>query len=281
MFTACFLALPSVDAHKPQNKQRFFKIGKLIQHDWFHVLLRRPTWESLLFLLVIWTVAIIIFAGFYMAADRNDPAVNCGLGMAESPIEFHGAFAFSLETCTTVGYGLPSSSNAFFDRCASIQAVIYFQMVWSMLFNAIMFAFFYSRVARCDARAVQVIFSDKAIVSINRGQMRFQARVFDVDARLPVVEAHVRMYAVMKNKPVPRPLRLLQPNDELGGMLFLSMPTVVGKNFAAPAYIVIEAHRYVPNIIAHVLSSTTRKTYEQLITSTCIPSCIHLLRRLL
>ena len=31
----------------------------------------------------------------------------------------------------------------------------------------------------------------------------------------------------MRERPVPRPLRLLQPDDELGGTLFLSFPTVV------------------------------------------------------
>jgi hypothetical protein len=31
----------------------------------------------------------------------------------------------------------------------------------------------------------------------------------------------------MNHRPVPRPLRLLQPDDDMGGMLFLSFPTVV------------------------------------------------------
>jgi len=51
--------------------------------------------------------------------------------------------------------------------------------------------------------------------------------VYDVDASHPVVEAHVRMYAIRKDRPVPRPLRILQPDDDLGSTLFLSMPNVV------------------------------------------------------
>lgn len=102
-----------------------------------------------------------------------------------------------------------------------------FQMVWSMLFNAFLFAFFYARLARSDARGAQVVLSDKALMTVVNGQVRFQIRVYDVDAGLPVVEAHIRMLAVTKSRPVPRPLRLLQPNDELGGMLFLSAPAVV------------------------------------------------------
>jgi hypothetical protein len=67
-------------------------------------------------------------------------------------------------------------------------------------------------------------------VSIVDGQVRFQVRLFDCDARHPVVEVHVRLYCVMKQRPVPRPMSLLQPFYELGGTLFLSFPTVVCNN---------------------------------------------------
>ena len=198
------------------------------KYDWFHVLLRQPTWLSLLALIGVWTAMILVFAGVYVAVDKKDTH-GCGLGADGDPIEFGPAFAFSLETCTTVGYGLPNSVNSFFDsRCGYLQFVIYLQMVWSMMFNAFLFAFFYNRLGRCEARAVQVVLANQAVVNLSpNGQVRFQIRIFDVDAGHPVVEAHVRLLAVHKRAPVPRQLRLLQPNDELGGNLFLSLPTVV------------------------------------------------------
>jgi hypothetical protein len=101
-------------------------------------------------------------------------------------------------------------------------------MVWSMLFNGFLFAFMFARLGRSELRGAQVLASSKAIVSLsNSGQVRFQMRLFDVDAQNPVVEAHVRLYALMKDRPVPRPIRILQPNDELGSVLFLSLPYVV------------------------------------------------------
>lgn len=203
------------------------KIWWLRRHDWFHALARLPTWKSGVLLLGIWTLMIILFAGIYMGFDRRNPELNCGLGIENEPIEFGAAFAFSLETCTTVGYGLPSGTNAFFESCQGIQTAIYFQMVWSMMFNAFLFAFFFTSLGRCDARGAQVLFSDKAVMSIIDGTPRFQVRLFDVDSSHPIVEAHVRMYAVMKDRPVPRPLRMLQPDDELGAMLLMSFPTVV------------------------------------------------------
>lgn len=95
------------------------------------------------------------------------------------------------------------------------------------MFNAFLFAFFYSRLAKCDARGAQVVLSNKAIVSFVNDQLRFQVRVYDIDAASPVIEAHVRLYVVTKNRPVPRPLRIIQPDDEFGAMLFLSLPSVV------------------------------------------------------
>jgi hypothetical protein len=97
----------------------------------------------------------------------------------------------------------------------------------SILFNALLIGVILARIATSENRSVQVVFSNKAIVSLMNGQVRFQIRVFDVDAKHPVVEAHVRLYAVKKDRPVPRPLRTIQPNDELNGMLFLSLPQVI------------------------------------------------------
>jgi hypothetical protein len=96
-----------------------------------------------------------------------------------------------------------------------------------MFYNAFFAAVIIARIAICSNRAVQVVFSNKAIVSVIGGQVRFQVRVYDVDSQHPVVEAHVRLYAVTKERAVPRPMRIIQPNDELNAMLFLSLPQVV------------------------------------------------------
>jgi hypothetical protein len=219
-----------------QSKNRFnvgytnggARLLRLLRHDWFHVVLNMGTFRSLAALLTFWTAMIFLFAAAYMRMDQRDDEPQCGLRIDGKPITYAGAFAFSLETCTTVGYTLPFSTNAFFEHCPGLQSVLFLQMVWSMLFNAFLFAFMYTRLARANARSAQVLFSKSAIVSCTaRGQVRFQIRVCDIDAKHPVVEAHVRIYVLTRERPVPRPLRLLQPNDEYGGMLFLSMPSVV------------------------------------------------------
>jgi hypothetical protein len=207
---------------------------RLRTYNWFHVFLRLTTWKSVLILLFIWTSLILIFAGLYAGVDRANPDIDCGLGNQQGQsISYSAAFSFSLETCTTVGYTLPGSTNAFFENCPEIQAVIYFQMTISMLFNAFLFSFMFARLAKSESRAVQVVFSDKCVVRVTeRGTCVWQFRVYDVDQGHGIVEAHVRMYALLKHKdadghPQLVQLRIMSPNDDLGGVLFLNIPTVV------------------------------------------------------
>mmetsp|Transcript_25834 Transcript_25834/g.38997 ORF Transcript_25834/g.38997 Transcript_25834/m.38997 type:complete len:494 (-) Transcript_25834:73-1554(-) len=210
---------------------------QLRKEDWFHVFLRFSTGYSLGFMICIWTATILMYAGMYMLVDYSYYGTNCGLVSPESKTRTMGYgayFAFSLETTTTVGYGLPGSTNAFFESCPMVQVVIYFQMVWSMLYNAFLFAFFFARLAKTESRGSQVIFSDTAVMTRHsgsdkfvgdKGPWRFCIRVADVDAAHPVVEAHVRMYAKVGTQLIE--MRIVAPNDELGANLFLSWPLTV------------------------------------------------------
>jgi hypothetical protein len=42
-------------------------------------------------------------------------------------------------------------------------------------------------MSRSDARGAQVIFAEKAVVSLVAGRMQLQIRCYDADAKLPVV----------------------------------------------------------------------------------------------
>lgn len=224
-----------------ENKTDFrsFKVQRILSQDWYHVFLRQSAWFSICLLLIIWTFFIIIFALIYQKIDRDTTIEMCRLGPKGQPIDFSGAFAFSLETCTTVGYTLPNGVNGFFEsECAGLQIAIYFQMTWSMLFNAFLFAFVFARFSRCDSRGAQVLFSDKAIVEIRDGRWMLHVRLYDFDSSKSVVEAHVRMYCVswrdyerqerdLVQPHLLQPMRILRPNDELGSQLFTSIPTNV------------------------------------------------------
>ena len=86
------------------NKHQKHLVPLLIK-DSFHVLLRVKWYVSLPLITVVWYAMIWIFAFFYMWIDGSNfnLAKDCGLGEPDNPIGFATAYAFSLETCTTVG----------------------------------------------------------------------------------------------------------------------------------------------------------------------------------
>jgi len=94
--------------------------------DWFHVLLRLRTIVSSFMFVVVWTSLLLFFAAIYVLIDSREPDVACGLGKIGFPIGYYGAFAFALETTTTVGYGLPNGGNGFFENCPGKSAFVMF-----------------------------------------------------------------------------------------------------------------------------------------------------------
>jgi hypothetical protein len=71
----------------------------MLKYDWFHLFLRGSIFQAMFILLGTWTGMISLFAGIYESIDRNTPGKNCGLATPPETISYHGAFAFSLETC--------------------------------------------------------------------------------------------------------------------------------------------------------------------------------------
>ena len=76
--------------------------------DWFHVLLESRMTVIVALTTALYTSIIIIFAAMYMAIDGKQS--SCGLAAPGTDLDLHTAFAFSVETMTTIGYGLPHGS---------------------------------------------------------------------------------------------------------------------------------------------------------------------------
>jgi hypothetical protein len=157
------------------------------------------------------------------------------VGGLQSGFGFYSAFAFSLQTATTVGYTLPPGTNFFFQHCPGVNITIYFQMLLSLFYNAFLLAFLFTRIARTELRATQVLFSNKAIlkpVIYDEGKgdgevtrWTLEVRIFDLDAQHPIVEAHVRMYAsFLPDNQHLQVCRLLRPDDSYNGWVYTSVP---------------------------------------------------------
>ena len=281
---------------RPREPRRF--LLQLLMQDWFHVVLRAHATKLVLWIVMLWTFVLIVFAFLYMYTDGLYRGTKCALDQlystrqsattgSSSPSQswtyrysypFNGYFAFALESATTVGYTLPNGSNAMFDNCPILQTVFYAQMAFTTMFTAFVTTMFYARLSRCETRGAQVIFTDKAIVSQttptlvphfensssnnnsnrtanDKKKWTIQIRVADIDAAYPVVEAHVRLYArivTAQSNGTDRqdkliPLRINHPDDDMGGVLFLSWPTVVTHEidvYSALYPLHLKRHRY-------------------------------------
>lgn len=218
-------------------------LWKIRVEDWFHTLLRVSACLSVSVLLSLWIAMVGTFGVIYWFEDNvGYIKQDCGLGPNENKaISLAGAFAFSLETCTTVGYGLPGASTSFFEKgCSAIQGTIFAEMVCSMMFNAFLFAFFFSLLSKSEFRGSQIIFTDKLLINVDTKQIGssnhhdnghnkkktkayVRLQCYDIDSAHPLVEAHARMY-FLDHRLKMHPLRLMDPNDDLGGVIFPSVP---------------------------------------------------------
>jgi len=204
-------------------------IVSLFVKDWFHVLLRMRWYISFPVFIVGWYLMIWVFAAVFVWIDGSNVNRNrdCGLGEPGIPLTISAAYAFSLETCTTVGYGLPGSANGFFKaNCRGLQSAITLQMIWSMLSNAFLVSFFFAHMSKSETRSIQIVYSKKLCVSVVDGKVCINVRCYDLDSAHPLVECHARMYLIDHNMKF-HPLRLLEPNDDLGGVLYPSAPTTI------------------------------------------------------
>jgi hypothetical protein len=82
--------------------------AEAVRRDFFHVLVSLPTTYVLTLFLAGYTVNCIVFAAIYIAIDGD-----CKLTSGEdvTHLGFREAFAYSLETYSTVGYGAPREPN--------------------------------------------------------------------------------------------------------------------------------------------------------------------------
>lgn len=137
----------------------------------------------------------------------------------------------SLITLTTIGYG---ANTVFHNSCWTVSAIITVEALFGLLIDATVVGLMFVKIGAGGPRGVSVNFSKRAIIRRVGDQLFFTFRVAET-RKLQLCEAHVRVYAVMTDtRDDGTPLlfqshvcRLVQPDDELGGMLLLMLPSEV------------------------------------------------------
>jgi len=183
--------------------------------DWVHSLLNRSTQELILYLFLAYVVSFLVFAPFYWWFSSA-----CSLKLRT----FRDAIFLSIETMTTVGYGI---SGTYMNGCVEGMLVVTVQSILSVVMGAVVVGGIWLRISRVQVRASTVVFSDKAVVQEIRGSLYFMFQVCDL-RKHQLVETRVRCYT-LQQKPsfTAATMRLQRPDDQLNSLLLLAVPAVV------------------------------------------------------
>ncbi|GAB5359980.1 hypothetical protein AAMO2058_000588300 [Amorphochlora amoebiformis] len=221
-----------------------FQAGKprleLIRHgkDWgillsntFTTIIDLPTWKLIMVVFLAYFIFnLLVGLIFYIISDE------CGLDVDN----FNGALIFALLTTTTIGFGI-RSGDPYMGTCRSGAVLLFIIMVLSILLDALLLGLVWQRLSRADIRGKSILFSDKAIIRRIDGIPYFIFQVCEMRHHT-LVEGHVRCYCVRRfpNQDSQlrddgyihahlqqQAMRLQIPDDELGGFLFMGLPSLV------------------------------------------------------
>lgn len=111
--------------------------------------------------------------------------------------------------------------------------VLYSQSLVGVLLDALAIGIIFQRFSRAQARANTIVLSTTAVVRRIRGELYFMFQACEM-RKHQLVEAHVRMYAIRHDVEFGQhyyfqshPMRIQHPDDDLGGMMLLALPSVV------------------------------------------------------
>jgi potassium inwardly-rectifying channel subfamily J len=214
--------------------------------DWYHTVIDLPTWRVMFLIFVMYGLSFFFFALVYFYAPQE-----CRMPQES----FTRSFFFSVDTMMTIGYGVEDSG---FHDCWYALVSISSECVLGCIFDALCVGIVFERVGRSQKRAVSIVFSKQALIREVRGSLYLMFRVCEA-RKHQLCEAHVRMYAVVRRgecsrrvgtraradagpagAPPPadhrggpytyfqtRPMRLCEPDDEMGACLLLATPSLV------------------------------------------------------
>ncbi|CAJ1389177.1 unnamed protein product [Effrenium voratum] len=195
---------------------------QFVRSDVFHYMANMPLRWLLPIYTLFYLFGWVVFAFWWqLAADGCEP----------KKLTFRRSFMLSLETMTTIGYGV---ADPFFDDCPEVIPLLIVQSLVGLLMDAIFLNLIYTRFSTAFTRASSIIFSDKIIAYSEDGFVKICFRICEV-AKRPLIEPLVRMYALkhatdaLDNTEVDVvQMRLEQPcGDIADGKLFLSLPAKV------------------------------------------------------
>ncbi|CAK9001213.1 unnamed protein product [Durusdinium trenchii] len=195
------------------------EVSTLLLEDWYHTFLDAKIGKQLCCFLVLYVVLFWFYAFLYLGISKA-----CNLQLEGHLVK---AYLLSLETMMTIGYGVP---DPYMNGCWQGPFVLTTQVLVNLILSAILIGVIFQGIARPQSRACTILCSEKAIIRCIDGAYYFMFRVCDLRSQHSLVEPHIRCYCVEQSDIrgfETTQMRLLQPDDELGATLLLSMPSIV------------------------------------------------------
>ncbi|CAL1139098.1 unnamed protein product [Cladocopium goreaui] len=195
------------------------EVSTLLLEDWYHTFLDAKISKQLCCFLVLYVFLFWVYAFLYLAISKA-----CNLQLEGHLVK---AYLLSLETMMTIGYGVP---DPYMNGCWQGPFVLTTQVLVNLILSAILIGVIFQGIARPQSRACTILCSQKAIIRCIDGAYYFMFRVCDLRSQHALVEPHIRCYCVEQSDIrgfETTQMRLLQPDDELGATLLLSMPSIV------------------------------------------------------
>ena len=146
----------------------------------------------------------------------------------ESGKPFLDALYLSVETMTTIGYGV---NDQFYNGCPEGLICVVGQSLIGFMMNAVLFGTVFTRIARSHGRGNAIRFSKKAVVRCIRGRYFLMFQV--VDARkTQALQTSMKLWCVRHdlvgwNSCQLVSMRCLQPNDSVSTYLLLATPNMI------------------------------------------------------
>ncbi|KAG6576332.1 uncharacterized protein IUM83_17724 [Phytophthora cinnamomi] len=205
------------------RRQKVPHYWKLYMQDPFHTVVNMRLSKVLGSLVFAYLVVITVFGALY-----TTPPEQCKLAIHS----FFDGFSFSVSVLFTIGFGT-NGGDVFFGDCVWVQTIITLESLAGILLDALAIGIIFQRFSRAQARANTIVMSTHACVRRIRGNLYFMFQVCEM-RKHQLVEAHVRMYAIRHDVEFGEhyyfqsyPMRIQHPDDDLGGMLLLALPSVV------------------------------------------------------
>ncbi|RLN72153.1 hypothetical protein BBJ28_00014010 [Nothophytophthora sp. Chile5] len=205
------------------RRQKVPQYWKLYLQDPFHTMVNMRLSKVLGSLMLAYIVVLIVFGALY-----TTPPESCKVAV----FSFFDGFSFSVSVLFTIGFGT-NGGDVFFNGCAWVQTIITIQSLIGVLLDALSIGIIFQRFSRAQARANTIVLSTHACARCIRGELYFMFQVCEM-RKHQLVEAHVRMYAIRHDMEFGEhyyfqsyPMRIQHPDDDLGGMLLLALPSVV------------------------------------------------------